>query len=288
MNTLQALRQRFNTTLSAELAKLEHIPPALHDAITYSCIGGGKRLRPILAYLVAESLGCSFDKLDLPVCALELIHIYALVHDDLPCMDDAPLRHGKASSHSAYNEATAVLVGDGLQALAFTWLSQAPGLDAETRLALIATLSTASGPSGMVGGQYLDLHPPAHIDRNFLQNLHDLKTGRLIRAAAHFGLIVSGCKDKATYTTVQNYATYFGLAYQAQDDLLDSTSKTETLGKPAGQDIHKHTTSTMMSLTETKQHINDLWKLAQAELDLLGNSAKKLLEFTGQIKQRDY
>ncbi len=215
---------------------------SLQQAMAYSLFSGGKRIRPMLVYAACEALGGDLQQADPAACAVELIHAYSLVHDDLPAMDDDDLRRGKPTCHKAFDEAAAILAGDALQALAFEVLAQRACLpDADVpfdiRLQQIAALSEASGRHGMVGGQALDLAAVGKpLTLSELENMHQCKTGALIRASIRLGALASGCSDNEKLRQLDDYARAIGLAFQIQDDIIDVSSDTETLGKQQGSD----------------------------------------------------
>ena len=213
-------------------------PSILHEAMRYSSIGAGKRYRAALVYAAGHALCVSEEFLDRPACAVELIHAFSLVHDDLPAMDDDDLRRGKPSCHKAFDEATAILAGDALQTLAFEILSEPDWstLSPTVRLNLLSTLAGASGSSGLAGGQVLDLNLTSQDPAlETLAAMHRCKTGALIEAAILMGGLCA-TEDSATLTCLKNYAQPLGLAFQVIDDVLDGTADTDTLGKPAGAD----------------------------------------------------
>ena len=260
---------------------LEHLLPAatepaikLKQAMRYSVQNGGKRVRATLVYASAEAIGCCSDdtckqrdNLDLVACALECIHAYSLIHDDLPAMDDDDLRRGKPTCHIAFGEATAILAGDALQTFAFELLCQAT-LAAETRLELVHTLARASGAAGMVGGQQLDLEGEnQQLTLGALERIHRLKTGALIAASVRSGALVAGASP-AQLSQLEHYARAIGLAFQVTDDILDVESDTATLGKTAGADqaLHKSTYPALLGLDGAKQKARDLHQQALAHL----------------------
>lgn len=262
-------------------------PQRLHDAMRYSALGGGKRVRALLCYAAAEL--CDTDKkiADAAACAVELIHAYSLVHDDMPCMDDDDLRRGKPSCHKQYDDATALLVGDALQSLAFDVLS-APQLcdDASSQLSMLHLLASASGSFGMAGGQAIDLASVGEpLTQTELEHMHRLKTGALIEAAALLGAI-SGSPD--LHTTVRSYAQNIGLAFQVIDDILDVEADTATLGKTAGKDAdsNKPTYVTILGLQQAKQLANMLYQAAIDVLAPYGEKAQRLRELAVFITQR--
>ena len=212
----------------------------LYEAMRYSVMNGGKRVRPLLAYAACEALGGAAEQANGAACAVELIHAYSLVHDDLPAMDDDDLRRGQPTTHKKFDEACAILAGDGLQSLAFSALldPQLSTVDAEIRLQMVSALALAAGPAGMVGGQAIDLGSVGlKLDQKALEYMHRHKTGALIEASVKLGALASGRAQKAELTSLQTYAQAIGLAFQVQDDILDVESDTATLGKRQGADI---------------------------------------------------
>ena len=238
----------------------------LRQAMSYSLFGGGKRIRPMLAYAACEALGGNLKQADPAACAVELIHAYSLVHDDLPAMDDDDLRRGKPTCHKAFDEAAAILAGDALQALAFEVLAQCaclPEADvpADIRLQQISTLAEASGRHGMVGGQALDLAAVGQpLTLSELENMHRCKTGALIRASIQLGALASGCSDREKLKQLDDYAKAIGLAFQIQDDIIDVSSDTETLGKRQGSDQsqQKPTYVSLLGLKGAKKKADEL------------------------------
>jgi geranylgeranyl pyrophosphate synthase len=203
----------------------------------YAVLGGGKRVRPVLVFAAGAAVGAADARLDAPACAVELIHAYSLVHDDLPAMDDDDLRRGRPSCHRAFDEATAILTGDALQTLAFQILAQATEPDAAVRLRMIATLALASGSRGMAGGQAIDLAAVGReLDMVQLEDMHIHKTGALIRASVLLGALCTDEFDEPRLERLDRYAKCIGLAFQIQDDILDVVGDTALLGKTAGAD----------------------------------------------------
>ncbi|MDD2893028.1 MAG: polyprenyl synthetase family protein [Halothiobacillaceae bacterium] len=227
---------RSEQVLSRLLPAADAQPSRLHQAMRYAALGAGKRVRPFLVYSVGTMLGADETLLDAPACAVELIHAYSLVHDDLPAMDDDDVRRGRPTCHRAFDEATAILVGDALQTLAFEVLTTAPDLDADTRLAMLSTLAQASGSQGMAGGQALDLAAVGmRLDLAALEHMHRLKTGALIAASVQLGALAAHAHE-ATQAQLARYARAIGLAFQVRDDVLDVTADSQTLGKTQGKD----------------------------------------------------
>jgi len=215
-------------------------PGILHSAMRYATLGDGKRVRPVLVYAAGQALGARPDCLDAAACAVELIHAYSLVHDDLPAMDDDNLRRGRPTCHKAYDEATAILTGDALQTLAFRVLCEDDDLciDRIGRLRMIAELAQASGSRGMAGGQALDMQATGReIELAELENLHIHKTGALILASVRLGALAAGAGRDERLAGLERYAKYIGLAFQVRDDILDVEGETEVLGKTRGKDL---------------------------------------------------
>lgn len=282
---------------SALLTVLPEVPVAgkrLSEAMKYSLFNGGKRVRPILAYAAALATSENLQNRDHihPVaCAVEAIHAYSLVHDDLPAMDDDELRRGKPTCHIAYDEATAILAGDALQTLAFEALTQASTLTAQTRLRLIKQLAKASGAEGMVVGQSIDLNA---VDQTLsigeLELMHAHKTGALIRASVQMGAIASEQASPTQILALGNYADAIGLAFQVQDDILDVTADTATLGKPQGSDqaSNKPTYVSLLGLNAAKVKAADLHQTALDALADFDHRADALRALSAYIVQRDH
>ena len=230
-----AWAQRCENTLSHAIGSRNDIDPRLAEAMAYATLGGGKRMRPLLVYATGTALGMDEAALDIPAAAVELIHAYSLVHDDLPAMDDDALRRGKPTVHIAYDEATAILVGDGLLTLAFELLAEAPTPPATT-LAMLRALAKASGMQGMVAGQAVDLAAVGTmLGIDALRRMHAAKTGALIRAAVALGAL-AGNADEHTRATLDAFAEALGLAFQIRDDILDVEGDPAVIGKTAGKD----------------------------------------------------
>jgi geranylgeranyl pyrophosphate synthase len=237
---LKALRESIDTALHACLPSESALAPALIEALRYAALGGGKRIRPLMVLTTCECLGTPYAAAMPAACAVELIHSYSLVHDDLPAMDDDDLRHGAPSCHIAFDEATAILAGDALQCLAFELLASAPDLEPSARLAMISTLAEAAGWRGMVGGQAFDMAATgANLKAEQLQALHGAKTGALLGAAVQIGAIAAGAEAEVQ-RRLAIFGTTIGLAFQVIDDVLDVTQTTTVLGKPAGSDTDQN------------------------------------------------
>ena len=267
-------------------------PGRLHQAMRYSILGGGKRVRALLAHAAGELCGAPAETVDHAACAVEMIHAYSLVHDDMPCMDDDDLRRGKPSCHKQFDEATALLVGDALQTLAFQTLS-APDLlrDPSRQLAMVHLLATASGSRGMAGGQAIDLASVGlSLNQQELEFMHIHKTGALIRAAALLGVHCSAELDPRKLQAVDHYAKCIGLAFQVVDDILDDQADTATLGKTAGKDAdnNKPTYVTILGLQRAKTLAEELRADALQGLRPFGDGATRLIELADFITGRTY
>jgi geranylgeranyl diphosphate synthase type II len=290
---LQQCRQRVDARLGAAL-DAEIASTTLLEAMRYACLGGGKRIRPVLAYGSALAVGGELAAADNAAAAIELIHSYSLVHDDLPAMDDDDLRRGKPTLHKAFDEATAILVGDALQSLAFQILSADPvtqknPLGANKRLAMVQLLSQAAGATGMVGGQSLDFEAVGlTINIQQLEQMHSLKTGALIRCAALLGGLSCESTSDSQMTALAAYADNVGLAFQVQDDILDVVGDTSQLGKPQGSDSDKNkpTYVSVLGLDEAKALANSLSEKARAALQEFPASADPLRELAAFVVSR--
>jgi geranylgeranyl pyrophosphate synthase len=264
----------------------------LHEAMRYALLGGGKRLRPLLVYAVGHLFGVAPGRLDPAAAAVEIIHAYSLVHDDLPAMDDDALRRGRPTCHVAFGEAMAILAGDALQALAFEVLAAETGddVDPATRVAMLRTLGTACGAEGMAGGQALDLMAvgrPLGLDA--LECMHALKTGALIRAAVRLGALACGRCTDATFAALDRYAHCIGLAFQIKDDLLDVEGETAALGKTAGKDraATKPTYPAILGVAESHARLASLVAEARSLLDAFGAAAEPLRDIAGFVAGRN-
>jgi farnesyl diphosphate synthase len=258
-------RARVDATLARSLSSpddAQHDPPQrLHAAMRHAVLDGGKRMRPLLVYATGTAFGADAGTLDSAAAAVELIHAYSLVHDDLPSMDDDALRRGKPTVHVAFDEATAILAGDALQSLAFELLADAPA-SAAMRVAMLRELAIAAGARGMCGGQALDLAATgvdACVDLDALQRLHSLKTGALLRAAVRLGAICADV-DATTRTRLDGFADALGLAFQIRDDLLDIEGDSATLGKTAGKDVaqSKSTFPALLGIDASRRRLLEL------------------------------
>jgi farnesyl diphosphate synthase len=293
----QALLEHWQTRIERELSA--RLPPAtarparLHEALRYSALGGGKRVRPVLAYATASALGSPETSVDGVACAVELIHAYSLVHDDLPAMDDDDLRRGRPTCHKAFDEATAILVGDALQVHAFETLASGPGLpaDAGIRLELVRLLAAASGTAGMAGGQALDL---AAVGRQLslaeVEEMHARKTGALIRASVMMAAACAGGTSAAVARALDEFASAVGLAFQIQDDLLDIESDAAQLGKATGADLalNKPTYPSCVGVEPARRRMHELHARALAALDVAGLRAAPLASVSDWLVLRKY
>ncbi len=296
---LDSCRERINGALAAQIGTqgseysetdAAALLSRLFEALRYSLLIGGKRVRPLLVYASAEAIGGddNSDALDHIACALEFLHTYSLVHDDLPAMDDDALRRGSPTCHIQFDEATAILVGDALQARAFELLATLPQTPAEVRIQLVAALAAAAGPRGMVGGQAIDLGAvQQQIDLNHLEAMHRLKTGALIRAAVRMGALWAGATAEQL-AALDRYAAAIGLSFQVQDDILDITADTATLGKTQGADLarDKPTYPALLGLDGARAKAQALHGEALAALESFGPSALRLRELSAYIIER--
>jgi geranylgeranyl pyrophosphate synthase len=282
---------RVEATLDALLPPANVQPFRLHEAMRYTVLGGGKRIRPLLAYAAGEALGVDPALLDRPACAVELIHAYSLIHDDLPAMDDDDLRRGRPTCHRAFDEATAILAGDALQTLAFQALAESPGLDAEKRIAMVGSLARASGARGMVGGQALDLAAEGNVpDVAMLEHIHIHKTGALIRAAVQMGILAHDAPDPDHAERLDRYAKCIGLAFQIQDDVLDVEGDTSLIGKTAGRDqvLEKATYPALVGLPEAKEMATALIADALESIEVFSSGAAPLRWIAGALIGRKH
>jgi geranylgeranyl pyrophosphate synthase len=251
----------------------QQIPTTLHKAMTYSVLNGGKRLRPMLAYATAETVGGDFNCADIAGCSVEFIHAYSLIHDDLPAMDDDVLRRGKPTCHIAFGEATAILAGDALQALAFEQLASSPRLSVGNaiRLQMLVELSKACGPQGMVGGQAIDIAATGKtLSEEELSRMHMLKTGALITASIILGALSTNQATTDCLTRLRQFANLLGLAFQIQDDILDVEAESGTSGKQQGKDA-KHNKPTYTSVLGLDGARKRLAKTTEEALQILAD-----------------
>lgn len=269
----------------------QSIDPQLQDAMLYSLFNGGKRVRPALVYIVNKMLGGSLEQADSAAAAIECIHSYSLVHDDLPAMDDDDLRRGKPTCHIAYDEPTAILVGDALQCLAFELIANDSGLNTDTRIRLIKLLAKASGHQGMVVGQAFDLRNVGKpLTLKQLEAMHQHKTGALLKCAVLIGAVVSEQVSDQQLQHLGQYADAIGLAFQVQDDILDIEGDSSVIGKPQGSDLEKEkpTYPALLGLEGAKLKLQQLHETAIAALEPFGDSADELKALADFIVQRDH
>lgn len=291
-DTLRRYRARVEHALDARLPPASAAPQRLHEAMRYATLNGGKRVRAALVYAAGEAVGADPTALDTPACAVELIHAYSLVHDDLPCMDDDDLRRGKPACHRAFDEATALLAGDALQTLAFEILAAESGLgklDAAPRLRMLAVLARAAGASGMAGGQAIDLASVGQaLTAETLQDMHGRKTGALIHGAVLLGALAAPDADPGRVAALERYGHAVGLAFQIVDDILDVEGSTEALGKIAGADQRrrKPTYPAVLGLTESRARAAALHRTALESLSALGDNAGSLADLASFIIER--
>ena len=279
--------------LEARLPESNVVPARLHEAMRYSVLGGGKRIRPALVFATAHALGLTEDEVEAAACAIELIHVYSLVHDDLPAMDDDDLRRGRPTCHKAYDEATAVLVGDALQTLAFQVLTRDPALPASAaiRLRLVELLAEASGTFGMAGGQAIDLAVQGRkVDLAQVEEMHARKTGALIRASVMMAALCQPRLSASERASLAQFASAIGLAFQIQDDLLDVLGDVSTLGKATGADSErgKPTHPAVIGIEASQERVRLLHAQALDSLAPFGMRAQLLRSLADWLLERRY
>ncbi|MFO1429010.1 MAG: farnesyl diphosphate synthase [Candidatus Competibacteraceae bacterium] len=286
-------RARVEQTLERYLPGADINPCQLHQAMRYAVLGGGKRIRPTLVYATGKAVGVEPAILDGPACAVEFIHAFSLIHDDLPAMDNDELRHGKPTCHKAFGEAVALLAGDALQALAFQVLAQDPTMTQQPplRLRLVATLAQAAGSRGMAGGQAIDLDAVGkELTLAELENMHIHKTGALIRASVLMGALSQESLPAVSLRQLDHYGKCIGLAFQIRDDILDVIADTSTLGKTQGADalLNKPTYPLLLGLDGARDHARTLVDEALDSLQAFGPEAEVLRWIAGYIVERPY
>jgi farnesyl diphosphate synthase len=279
--------ERAEAALDGLLDSAQTTPHRLHEAMRYAAQGGGKRIRPLLVYAAGSLSDAKAQALDAAAVAIECIHAYSLVHDDLPCMDDDDLRRGRPTVHKAFDEATALLVGDALQARAFEILANAQ-CEVDVRLLMISSLAAASGSRGMAGGQAIDLESVGKkLDLAGLKQMHAMKTGALLSCAVELGGIAAHL-NPTQMAQLQKYSTALGLAFQIVDDVLDATADSQTLGKTAGKDAaaNKPTYVTLMGLDYAQKQAKELQETAIASLADFGSKADALKDLALLVVNR--
>jgi farnesyl diphosphate synthase len=292
-NQLQAWQARMEIALAARLPGPQVVPARLHEAMRYTVLGGGKRIRPALLFAAARAVGRTEDEVEAAACAIELIHVYSLVHDDLPAMDDDDLRRGRPTCHKAYDEATAVLVGDALQTLAFHVLARDAALPASAavRLRLVELLAEASGSFGMAGGQAIDLAVQGkQLSLAEVEEMHSRKTGALIRVSVMMAAACAPSLDPRLQEALAGFAAPIGLAFQIQDDLLDVLGDVSTLGKATGADSEraKPTYPAVMGIEASQERVRLLHFQAMESLVPLGARADSLRALADWLLARHY
>jgi farnesyl diphosphate synthase len=281
--------QRAASALDRFLPRADEKPERLHEAMRYACLNGGKRIRAMLTYSAGITLGGTLTDLDVPASAVEMIHAYSLVHDDLPAMDDDDLRRGRPTCHVAYDEATAILAGDALQTRAFEILASHPGVDGERRLRMISTLAEAAGSRGMVGGQVMDMAGENRaLGLGELQTMHRAKTGALITAAVVLGGLAVPGVDEPTLAAYERFGREVGMAFQIVDDVLDETGDTVTLGKRAGADRQagKSTYPAAIGLDESRRLVREHRERALEALDTVPADTAALRDIATLVVDR--
>jgi farnesyl diphosphate synthase len=284
-------RQRADAALEQALRAHALDDTRLQAAMRHAALLGGKRMRPLLVYATGRMLGADDTTLDAPASAVELIHAYSLVHDDLPAMDDDALRRGQPTVHVAFDEATAILAGDALQTLAFRQLADAPA-PAEVRIAMVRELATASGALGMCGGQAFDIDATGRggdIDLRELERLHAMKTGALLRCAVRLGALAGGA-DATAHAALDRYADALGLAFQIRDDLLDIEADSATLGKTAGKDAaqNKATFPALLGIDGSRARLARLHETMRQAIAPFGDDAATLAELARMVVERSH
>ena len=288
MNNLKPLQERINTFLATYITQFSSTK--LQQAMSYSLLAGGKRIRPILVYLTGQMFDCSLAKLDEAAAAIEMIHTYSLIHDDLPAMDNDNLRRGKPTCHIKYGHAEAILAGDALQSLAFSLLSESQHLNNQVKIDMISELANASGLTGMCLGQSLDLQAEHQsITLEHLQKIHNYKTGVLIKSAVRLGAFASGDICKPYYPLLDSYAQAIGLAFQIQDDILDVIGEQAIMGKPKGSDIihEKCTYPALLGLQTAIDMTKQLYDQAIDSLNQIPYNSQPLQDLAGFIINRN-
>ena len=284
-------RERVNSQLNLFLSSIQSthvLNNCLKEVMKYSALAGGKRFRPILTYTVSSLYDEEIEKVDSSACAIELIHIYSLIHDDLPAMDDDDMRHNQPTSHKVFGEAQAILAGDGLQALAFQVICNDPLLDSGTKIKLLGLLSESS--YAMAEGQSIDLSIVSqNVDLDFLNNMHTQKTGALLGCAIRFGALLNDAHEQ-DLMVLDSFSKNIGLAYQVQDDVLDVTTPDEILGKRQNSDSNKNKPSypAIIGVDESIKKFKDLYQEALDEISSLSVDSEPLRKITSHLMKRSY
>ncbi len=282
-------RERIGAYLEAAVPAAGTPPAGLHDAMRYAVLSGGKRVRPLLVYAAGEVLGIDAAALDPPAAAIELIHTFSLIHDDLPAMDDDDLRRGRPTVHKAFDEATAILAGDALLPLAFGLLADTPSISGDQKAELVRLIAVASGSEGMTGGQSIDLASEGKtLTAAELEQMHNLKTGALIHACVMSAVHLCGHCGADQRRAIDTFGRAIGLAFQIRDDLLDVEGETDTIGKVAGMDQRrgKATWPAVFGIEESRRRCDELLGEAQHSLDEFGDRAEPLRWLAGYIVER--
>jgi len=288
---LDNCRHRIDAELERQLSSAGSGSERLQEAMRYSVLGGGKRIRPALCLAAAAAVGQAHENAIVPASSLELIHAYSLIHDDLPAMDDDELRRGRATTHIAFDEATAILAGDALQTMAFGLLAEAPGLTDQVRLAMIRELAFASGHLGMVGGQAIDLESVGRsLTIEQLEKMHRHKTGALIAASVRMGALIAPDVTEDQLAALTIYSQTLGLAFQVQDDLLDIEGDTTVIGKPQGSDLAraKPTYPSLMGTAGARDYLSQLLDAALDSLEGFGEEGELLRDMAGYVVARTH
>lgn len=289
LHYIEECRLRIDEVLEYHLPAFSNAPETLHDAMRYACLSGGKRIRPLLVYATGRTLDIKREKLDVAAAAVEFIHAYSLIHDDLPAMDNDELRRGKPTCHIAFDQATAILAGDALQTLAFEIIANAENIKPESRIKMISCLAKGAGSFGMVGGQAIDISAQNDlIDAEQLTHMHRCKTGALIRASVQMAALVEPVA-KDTFNQLTLFAECLGLAFQVQDDILDVVGDTSIMGKKQGKDQRNNKTTypSMLGLTGAQQWLHQLQQEALGLLSQIDGDTDYLKHITNFIVARD-
>jgi farnesyl diphosphate synthase len=286
---IEAYTDRIGQCLEHALPPATDVPERLHEAMRYAVLNGGKRVRPLLTYASGECLGVDPDRLDAPAMAIELIHAFSLVHDDLPAMDDDDLRRGAPTVHRQYDEATAILAADALQPLAFAVLASAPGISGDQSRQLVRLIADACGSLGMTGGQSIDLSSEGkRLAREELEQMYALKTGALIQASVMCVACLADGLDEARRRGLAQYASAIGLAFQIRDDILDVEGETGVIGKQAGADerLAKATWPLLFGIDRARERCDELLRTGLAGLEVFGANSAPLTWIARYIVER--